>query len=80
MIYFEPTEKLPRKLRRAKIVTWSTFPKCWMILSGALMSYQSHFYKHPYELPMENIHYTFVRSSIIANHVNLSPVTLWSYN
>ena len=51
-----------------------------MILSGAIMSYQNHFYKHPHELSMENIYSTFVRSSIIANHVNLSPVTLWSYN
>ena len=51
-----------------------------MILSSALISYQNESCKHPQEKPFENINSTFIRSSVIANHVNLSPSTLWSYN
>ena len=79
-IYFEPTEKLPRKLRRARTVTWSTFPKSWMILTGALMTSHLGFYKHPYQLLIGNIRSTFARSTTISNHVNLSPITLAKYN
>ena len=79
-IYFEPVDQLPRKIRRVKTRTWSTFPRRWMILTGALMIFQFGSCKHPCELTLDNLQSNFDRSNIISNHVNLSPVTLAMYN
>ena len=79
-IYFEPIGQLPRKMRRTRTNTYSIFPRRWMILTGALMALQFGSCKHPCVLMLENLQSTFIRSNIISNYVNLSPITLTTYN
>ena len=79
-IYFDHTPKRPRKLRCSKNITWSTFPRSWMVLTGALMSIAFGSYYHPYYMPIECIQSTFLRASKISEFVNLSPITLLHYN
>ena len=67
-------------MRRAKTRTYLTFPRRWMILTGALMTFQFGSYRHPCELALEKLQSTFDRSNIISNHVNLSPIPLAMYN